>query len=526
MWVSILRKKRSPYLQVDGAARRHWQALVLLLIIAFGVYINLAFFYGASWINGSDNYIYLSQAYAFSQGHFHQGGCAIVDCVNYIVTLGEAPFLSLFGLSPLTASFFGLLCLALTIVVLYLIGRQVSSPVAGLIAGFVYVLFPVVSTQTSNVGDDIPMVLFVSASALLIILAFASSRSKGRQRLYFTLAGFVSMIAFLTISEAIIGTITFFAFLLLNALYRRKREAFEAFGLFCAGVLLAFAVIALIGIYQANSPMFVFNVYTSNFASYNANPIAFSKYLSDMFLPGTSMQYNALAFGYLGLAFLASAVYLLVTRYSKAAFIGFWFLFSFLYLSFGTESLTTYSPVQYLNPYQVRFALVLIPAMSLLIGIAVARLPSSLRKHGIPKLITYSALAAVFLVIATVSINYISYLNYIQLYSIAPLLQINQYLQARPAGTMVFGPVDVPWSAYLTSNVEALAYSRTLGTCANVTSMFKISAGDYFVGNVTDPSACSLKIVFSPQEPSQLERYAPGLGADFYAINVYRYEPT
>ena len=144
----------------------HRYELILITVIAFGVYLNLAFFYGPSWINGSDNYLYTSFAYSLVNGH--SVACNIVDCVSYTVIAGTAIFFALFGYSIFVSSFFGIFCYVLTIIVIYLIGKRVYSKKAGLISGFLYSIFPLVLSQSSNVGDDIPMVLLISLSVYLI----------------------------------------------------------------------------------------------------------------------------------------------------------------------------------------------------------------------------------------------------------------------------------------------------------------------------------------------------------------------
>jgi hypothetical protein len=517
-------KTRSCTLKERLYDRRYW--LALLLVVLFGIYLNLAFFYGPSWINGSDNYFYMQEANLLAHGHAGQFNCNIVDCVKYIIFAGIAPFIALLGYTPFAASLFGILCFCLTIVVIYVIGTLLHSRLAGLLSGFLYSVFPLVLSQSSNVGDDIPMVLLVSVSVLLVLLALNNERH-GRRYLF--LAGFVSAINILTVSEAAIGLLLVFTLVVFVVLPRKEknRDSAKVFGAYLVGLFLAFLVIAMICVYETGMPFGVLAVYSQNYNAFNGPP-AFSSYLNDLFPHGPTSIQDGLVYGYFGYAFVIAALYLIATRFRKAAVLGYWFAFSFLYISFGSQSLARYVYMIYAGP---RYGLVLVPAMVLIIGIGLARLIDNYKKGSAGRrLAVYLFVALVLFVLVVSSIRNIIDINYSQLYSTEPLLQFGKYLNALPSGASIYGPGDMPWFAYVNQSrhVVEIGYVKNETTCADIRHAFNLTPGSYLIGNVVDYGSCSLMPVFSPQNVYWLDNYTlfRGWGLNFYSYKIYRYTPA
>ncbi len=499
--------------------------LVLFAILVFGAYLNLAFFYGPSWMNGSDNYIYTSQAYLLSQGHANLLNCGIVDCVNYIVVAGIASSFALFGYSVLSASFFGIACYALTLVLIYLIAKRLYSSKAGLLAAFFYSIFPLVLSQSSNVGDDIPMVLLVTAAVYLVILALQNKEKRSK---YLLLAGFVSAINILSVSEAVIGLFFIASFIILIAIVKMDKKIVRSFAFYIIGVIIAFAVIAAIGMYETGSPIYVLHVYNANYNTFTEAP-AFQAYVNNLMPPFKDPNtFNTIAYGYLGYLFIACGIYFLAIRFKKVSILGYWFVFSFLYLGFGTQSITRYIPIMYVGP---RYALIFVPAMVLIIGIALAHMID--KGKTLP--ITQKALLACGLTVVVVFISVSSVMDvvniqYSQLYASEPLIQIGHYLNALPSNTMMYGPVDIPWSVYLYNQsrpMAAVGYGSYQTSCSEVTNSFALPPGAIVIGNISDHSSCNLNAVYTPTTPDWLNKYTlfQNWGTSFYGYNVYGYNP-
>ena len=393
------------------------------------------------------------------------------------------------------------------------------------IFAFFFSIFPLVLSQSSNVGDDIPMVLLVSLSVLLLILAL--NRPNGQKK-YFLLAGFVSAINFLTISEAIIAVFFIFTYIILLFMIKKDKRLAIGLGIYVCGVILAFILIALIGVYETGNPMYIMNVYTTNLNTLFPNQTtAFFNYLGNIFPTFTTKTLAELSFGYFGYLFVICAIYLIAIKYKKAIIIGYWCAFSFLYLSFGTQSISGYNPVLYAGP---RFMLIFIPAITIIIGIAFAKIFDWAKNKKVKiKSIIYMALCIFIAILFISSVANIMYINYSQLYATEPLLQLGNYINNMPANAVVYGPVDIPWSAYVNPkrSIISLGYSSSQINCSGVFSTFKMPKGAFLLGNVTNYNECSLKLIYTPLVYDQLKNYTAFVpwGPNFYGYFIYEYNP-
>ena len=311
------------------------------------------------------------------------------------------------------------------------------------------------------------------------------------------------------------------------SLLRKDKKLAYGTGFYILGVLLAFLIVALIGMFVTNNPFYVINIYTKNYQTFNMTP-AFMNYINDLFNPAMWKSFDGLAFGYFGYVFLGTALYLTCSKFKKGAIVGYWFLFSLLYLGLGSQSINRYNPVIYVGP---RYALIFVPAMVLIIGIGMAKLVDEVKRRKMAtKLLVYVPVAVVVILLVVSSVKNIIYINYSQLYATEPLLQFGQYLNTLPSNSTIFGPSDIPWNSYINQSrhVVILGYSFDENTCKNVTSQFKLTSGSFFVGNVTDYVSCALQPVYTPTEVYRLRNYTlfKNWGVNFYSYKIYEYDPS
>ncbi len=518
--------------RVFASVSENWGKVVLFLILTSGAFLSLAFFYGPSWINGSDNYIYTWEAHMFSQGNFQPLNLTLGDNVKLLLIGGITIFFSLFGYSLFTASLFGVLCFLLTIIVVYLMGKELHSETAGMFSAFLYSIFPLVLVESSNVGDDIPMAFLVALSILLVIKGLKSA--KRRSTLLFA-AGFVSLINVLIVPEALIGSFFIFGYLCADAIVKRgKQRIFPIFN-FGSGAALALLVIFMMGFLISGNPLHIIDAYSSNFNSYQGTSPAFSAYYSSLFSndlftfagnPAGFLRntgFNALAYGFFGIALALSMLYLLL-NYRKAAIVpAAWFIFMLFYMGFGTMSITTYIPLILM----IRYTVIFVPAIVLLIGIALA---DAIKTAGAKeRLITCVLVAASLVVLAVSSVVITGYLNYSQYKTSLPLIEIGGYINNLPSNTYINGPADVPWIVYVSqNNTHPIGYIMSENTCKNVTALFNLKPGSYLIGNLTDPSSCNMTEVFQPSPQGWLSNYTTfdDIGLNFYIVNIYKYQPS
>ncbi len=382
-----------------GFLAHHSGKLALAAILAFAFVLASYYHTGPSALSGSDNFIYTFSAGQLSHGNFGSLPCCGEDNIKYMLYAGQALFYNgVFGYTPLTASLFGLVCLLLTMVLLYLIGRKLHSERAGLIAALLYALIPMVAIESSGAGDDIPMVFFVTLSVLLVLYAVtATHRTSKRIAMhqkrvaYLMAAGFTAMINFLIVPEAAIGLMVV-ATLVGFAVFTGRTTG-QGVTAFVIGIALALITILALSQQVGGSPTYLFYNVAGSFNVTNTHQ-SFTEYMQMLFpfnliqkveqtrpqdaslalIEGYfSMQtasYQQLEFGIIGYVFAITAAYLLTVREKRAALPAFWFAFTFLYLSFGTQSIARYVPL-FTVP---RFLVLLSPAIALIIAIALAEI--------------------------------------------------------------------------------------------------------------------------------------------------------
>ena len=295
-----------------------------------------------------------------------------------------------------------------------------------------------------------------------------------------------------------------------------------------AGVGIALIIIAGIGLYEANSPLFVFNVYSHNYNTYFAmlKP-AIGNYVSDILQsnPDLTSSLDNVAFGWIGYAMLICGLYLVAVRFARGVILALWFAIPFIYLGLGSISLTKYIPVFYIGP---RYALAFAPAVVLIVGIAFAKLIETAMREGKSS----KAVICIFVIAATSFILFTSikdcvFVQYSQLEATEPLIQIGAYLNNLPVNSTIYGPYAIPWTTYVDKNRNTVVTGYPLGVigCHNATKLFKMGAGSFLVGQVPDYKNCSMELVMTPAQLPGLRNYTmfDNWGTDFYAYNIYSY---
>ncbi len=542
-------------------ALRHSGAFVLAAIIALALALAASHHTGTSWLGGSDNFIYTFSAAQVSHGSLATLPCCGEDNVKYLLYFGISLFYNgLFGYTPLTQSMFGLLCMALTVVSVYLIGKRVYGAKAGLAAAFVYPIIPLVSIESTGAGDSVPMAFLATLSILLIVYAMPRP---GRRppagcpaggSILLALSGFVAVVNFLIVPEATIGFMISAVLVLYLLLTRRVTG--PGLALFLVGSLLGAA--AIMGVSQSfnGSPLYIFATDMRSFdVAYTMQP--FATYMQFMFpenvvqktlslagpaLPGTYAAllwsyfaplggYQQLEFGYIGYALAAAAAYLIATRERRAALPAFWFSFAFLYLSFGSQGITRYIPLF----AEQRFLVLLCPAIALLVGIAAARFASGFGRPAVRAAAWAAVLALLAALLCSSAANIIA-VDTAQYYFTEPMMQTAQYVNSLPYNATVFTTSAIEWEVFTDQAHTVLMRMRPIadaGSCGQALSAAGAHHGDYVVDNLDAPggppnlSACGLETVFSPGVPRWLlGQTLFGGQPNFWNVAVYRYVST
>jgi 4-amino-4-deoxy-L-arabinose transferase-like glycosyltransferase len=509
--------------------------LMLIAIVIVGLTISTFFFYGPSMIDGIDNYIYTDSAHSLLSGHFNAIG---VLPERYILIGGIAFFFLLFGYNQASAAMFGEFCFILTIVAIYLIGKDLYSNNAGLIAAFLYSIFPMAVIYAPNVSDSIPMAFFATVSVLLAIRA-----TKIRERhfkIYSVLAGFFMVSSYLVTPETVvIIPVVFFVFIM-N--YRSARKIIKLSIIFLSiGILLAGLLIAILGLETNGNLLSLITTVTNFYAqSYSGLQSSFYMNIKTLFpysILSTMHNGNFLAafeelfsnifsdygfyytFGLFGYVTAFFAVILLLQPRHRAAIPLFWFIFVLLYLSFGTASLTKYV----FMPQLPRYLLLLAPAAMLIISFGFLTLLEKLRKHNIAKMLVELLFVILVLILLANSVVLIKGMAYSQFKYVYPLINVGNFLisqyEADPNIT-VYGDGSFPLGVYTEYKIPIMGVPA---------ECFQINHNSLIVvaNNSKIISECNLILIYKPPAaPSWLDKYnvldSTGNGFGGYVMGVYK----
>lgn len=488
--------------------------LVLVLIVFFGILLSYSFFYGPSPINGADNFIYADDAYLAYHGNFiFVGGNTGVLSQEYALIFGIALFCLLLGAAnSFTTSLFGVLCFALTLVVVYKIGSKLYGRNAGLISAFVYSFNPVAVANASYVGDNGPMALVVCACVLFLVFAL-KEKSDARRRRCFLLSGFFSLIGILITIQSLLVLVFALPVLLFYLLKNRNRSSLLDVACFAAGVALAIAAISLADVALGQSPLFFFII---NFQKYSAPVVGHNGmlyYINALFPPGVSSNIfdahtgwftdgSNLSMGLFGYFCAASVLFLLLRRNFSFLIPLFWFISTLLYLGLGSMSLTHYVPITY---FYVRFMLLSLPAAALIIGFA-ATSALELGKGKKKKYAVAFLTALAILVLFLNSLVLISYVGISQYKYVYPFLQFATQIKTLPANTLYI-PEGIPFAVYVNYNYHIISLpppSLSATNCSNFVS------GVYLIArpNLTAGGGCAnLRPLLTPKAPEYLASY-------------------
>jgi 4-amino-4-deoxy-L-arabinose transferase-like glycosyltransferase len=529
--------------------KMHGIALVLILLL--GSYLCLAFFYGVSPINGSDNYLYSQYAYMLEAHGLHSIAGLGVLSVQFILIAGIAFFFKLLGPSMFSNAIFDILAFLATIVIIYIMGSELHSKRAGLIAALLYSFLPVAVIEASNSGDDIAVGLFAALAVLFMVLGM--KREKQRRVLYF-LSGFVAVIGVLTNGIEITILAFILPYLLFFAVKDRKKGGLKGFYALLAGILVAAMAIVIIGYVGFQKPLYVYEQASSSYngcwgtcesllstdvltqyfhilfpyaifsqlssAQSQASPGWLASALNNIFNIQTGLTDAKLEIGLYFYFALLLALVLFYLGDRRMIVPALWIIATVLYLSFGTRSLVSYVKINTVYP---RFALLFFPAAVLLIAFGLAdifELADARRSR--KKKITYYAcslaanasLAIVILVLFTQSLYAIQYLNYSWYAKVYPLLEVGAFIDALPNNATVGWSEGIPVWVYTGYRYTPYNLNEQNFNCT------QIPENSYVVistNNTRWQSACGLTRVFGPVAvPQYLSKYNYCGGTCFY----------
>lgn len=530
----------------------NWIGLAIALLIA--TYLCFGFYYGLSWSNGADNYIYSSDAYMWLHlGQWDNGSFS----TRVLTILGIAFFYKLLGPSQFSVVLFDVFCLLGTMVIVYFIGSELYDKRAGVLSALVYGLMPIAVEQASMTSDDISMAFMASLAVLFLLLAVKYKKGK---RMFYTLSGLFGILTFWTTPEGPIIFVFLIPVLLARIIKNFNRKEILRAAFFFLGIVIGLGMMGGLDYVISGVPLHFYTVnaqsYTNDYCNNAAcktlfNTDSLNYYLSNMFTynliasfsnavnaGSISAVYNSTvsflnpaansngnSYDFEHAFYIGTFLFLLLCalRDRKVLFPSAWVILVFLYLAFGTMSLSRYIK---LVPQYSRYELLFLPGLALLIGFGLARLMEPIKKKRINAFKKYLpftlALLIMFLLFfdAVYSVQMVNYSWYNRMYQ---FVQAGKFIAASNQSINIVRDVGSSIDEYTDYRSN---YITSYGLTLNSSNCDKVPQNSYVVmfANQTLQNVCDLSVALPPQEsPEWLQKYNHYLQMyqDFATLTVY-----
>ncbi|MGC8648571.1 MAG: glycosyltransferase family 39 protein [Candidatus Micrarchaeia archaeon] len=530
----------------------YWRyEIALIIAISLGIYLSLAFFYGPSAINGDDNFVYADLGYLALAGDWKVIASSGMFGQRFFLISGIALFYRLFGLNRLGSAIFGVMCFALTIISIYILGDKTYNKNAGIIAALVYSFNPIAVTSASYVGDNGPMALFITLSVMLLIMGL---REKDRvlSGIYLILSGFIATAGFMVTPEAIIDLVFLIPATLFYTIRARNKKSIYKAAYFAIGIALGIGLMVILGIMLMKSPLYEFSASFEPFAPStpqlginikmlfgynllnNLNSVLSTIIYKGVFkglnlalnlfldtFNASKISYIDLSNGLYGYFGMLAIVYLILRKNKAVALPSFWFISTFLYLCLGTSN-----PLKWtLIGARPRYMLIFIPALTLLIGIGISDFLSLSKKQS-HKILAYASVAMVLVLLFSSSFVIIKYVGLSQYRITLPEIEIASFLNSLPKNATIFEYPQIRLASYLYNRPVMLlgfftSYSRQIHQISQIPGNCDIIPQNAYVvlqyPNKSIISLCNLTIAYSlPKLPGYLKNYSLLEGYDHY----------
>ncbi|BCS91232.1 MAG: hypothetical protein ARM1_0689 [Candidatus Micrarchaeota archaeon] len=275
---------------------KHRYTIALLIIIVFAAVYFSYNYIGPSFYG--DDIVYDNLAYQVLSNRFYES--SFIFSVRLLIFYPIALFYKLFGINIITDSIWDLIAYILTLVVVYIIGKDLYNEKAGLIAALLLIFVPFSSMLATTTSDDIISMLFTSLIFLFFIKAV-----KYKSRAYYAASGLSVIASILTTPEAYFVILVFFLYALIELIRKNIRldniSAFFFIGLFI-GLLIMMIVNYSLTYNNCNNTAISFSSYCRNpLITFTLSSSFYSKIGSNNTIPSTNIDprfYLNTIFGY------------------------------------------------------------------------------------------------------------------------------------------------------------------------------------------------------------------------------------
>lgn len=314
-------------------SRKKRNAIILALIVLFGVFLRIIFFYGIDASDGLQNTKY---SYDLSKGIFPTAKNQANSRIGLLIPVSV--LYSKFGINDLTSTILVLLASIGGIVLIYFFGKFLFGDKVGLLAAFLLSFFPLDVLYATRFLSDLPSAFFAALSVFLFLKA-EKEKSNSNSCLLYIFSGLSLGMAF-SIREMAALLILFFA---AYVIYNRKFKA----GYFLSAIVFLFILALEMYFFysKTGNPFYRFNSLATSYVQ-DSIRVNFYGRLSfpEFFLAWPYVMFANIQLGYF-YAFISLAIfYWLFNRKKETNYLLMWFLLILIYFNYGTSGISGYVP--------------------------------------------------------------------------------------------------------------------------------------------------------------------------------------
>lgn len=434
--------------------KKHIICAILLLIVLYTAAYSVAFAIGPSHMGDDISYAFYGNHVA--TGTFVQSpGDVLSIRILQIIPIGV--FYYLFGAGILTSAAWDMLSFVLSVMLVFLIGREIYDDYVGLLAAFLLSIFPLVAIYAVSMSDNIPMMFFVC----LAVFTFLKATKKNSKKWFFAFGAAIVAPVLTTPQGFEIWLIL--GFFVLVQLARKKLSINRTSLFFVYGFVAAMLVLFLFNYLNTGYPLITF---TENLQYYGQTtrpdliPLPIGAALS--FYPGVMFPYDLTGFAYQAIvsqnfdvttllniyqnggtvsgfffyALILAALYLVIRKDRNSYFPLVWTAVGILYLELGPQSIGL-NPLTYVLSHRLdRYLTLVAPPIAIILSAALITVVRTSRERWRYAKMALASVVVIFL--AVTSLQLMIFMHSIAQANQFTQLQAAQYLDKLPNTTKLY----------------------------------------------------------------------------------------